>query len=190
MIGKRDALYAASLSAIALIISASIARAEPGPRVQLLIDKPASMFSFGMYRLDQSFGEQFGYGGAHASFESPLYGELSYGTAVNYDWSGNRITLWLLRFVATPAGWDSDEECRQAIREVRRRGLIDPTTGSPQEGTPSSYWGQMFQPIGYGSKDLEGVAEAMDGIIQIKVQTPELLCSASLLGTGYAVEKR
>lgn len=172
----------------ALIPSAS--RAEPGPRVQMLIDKPASMFSFGMYRLDQSFEDQFGYGAARSNFKAPLFGPMSYGTAVHYDWSGNRITLWLLRFAATPADWDGDEECRQAINEVRQRGLIDPATGSPQQGTPSSYWGQMFQPIGYGTEALEGIAEAMDEIIQVKVQTPELLCSAPLLGTSYAVEKR
>lgn len=168
-----------------------VGAAEPGPTVSKLMDTPASMFSFGIVQLKDYISKAFGYDNP-PDLKPPLVGKAAYSSVVSYDWDRNRVVIQLLRFVPAEASWDYEEECRQAIEQLRQMAGLDTSTGKAI-GRASSWYGQQFEPVGYSQKALEDVGAKMDEIIELAFQAytgkDTFRCSAPLLGLGYSVQR-
>ncbi len=172
------------LGAVSWISASVCATAEPGPKVQTLIDTPTSLLTFGLFRLSELIDDGFGYQG-HSGLLPKAYSATAY-----YDWDRNRIVIRLMDFQGPSA--NAEEECGQAIAAVRRYGGIDPATGKYVSPLSNSIYADLFMPIGYGSSRLEGIPDALDQIIEIVFQSgmaDAVLCTAELVGTGYSVRR-
>lgn len=179
-------------SLLVLVVWLGPAAAEPGPNVNKLMNQPVSLFSFGLYRLEETVFNLFGARSPRA-LTAPLYGEQAYSTAVSYDWDANRIQIRMMQFEERPAGWDLEEECRQVFSTARSAAFINVETGEPRAASGSSWFGEHFTPIGYGMKGLpDDIAAQIDKIIelifQVGVERP-FICRAPLVGTGYTIQR-
>lgn len=111
------------------------AAADPGPIGSYLMSQKASLFSFGMLRLDmalQRVHEQLSAGGFISAY---------------YNWDKNRIEITGL-FENQVL---SKERCKYFIDYIKSHGGIDPSTGRPVMGDASTY-SVLFNDIGFELK--------------------------------------
>lgn len=157
--------------------------AEPSPSVDLLMKEPVSLFSMGLYRMREIIDSRFGYTSSGFQLKEPLSELKKYATSVHYDWNNNRITIFIIQYEPSA---NAEEECRQLIEELRRMALLN---FSPKY----SFFASTFLPEGYSQDRLENAGSEIDKIIELRIQNSfsnsGFRCSATLLGTGYSVDK-
>lgn len=191
--GQQRRMYRTVITLAVSTLLAQPVSAEPGPKVNQLMDTPTSLFSFGLYQLREYVVQQFG-SFRGRQYQIPLSGLMAFTTAVYYEWDTNRIVVSLGNFDKKPDNWDHEEDCKQAIAAVRGAAFIDIKTGEPFSGS-NSYFSSFFLPIGFSLKAIpEDTAASLDEIIQIEVQTAlpsdgGASCNAPLVGTSYSVER-
>ena len=127
----RTRLIACSAIFFALISSA---HAEPDPIVRWLMNKPVSLFSFGLFRTETFLNERL-------RDQNLILG-------VSYKWERNRIEIVALDL--TPRA-EPQDRCQILIDEIRKNLGINPGTGQPY--SENTLIDGFLLPIGYSHTD-------------------------------------
>ena len=165
-----------------LALGAGPAAAAPDATVQMLMNTPTPLLSFGLVRLETLLEKRFGPQGTAAD------GVTGYSVNVTYDPSRNRIVMELLDF-ATLTG-RGEESCPAVFAAVRSyAGLTE--DGSYSNTFPTSRYAAQFMPVGIAAPELAAVGTAVDAILEIAVVPTFVLairCTGPLLGTDMRVQ--
>lgn len=154
--------------AIILLSMASISYAEPTPAIKYLMNKPVSLFDWGVHHIDEHLKVM------HITFYLDA-DELKLRTAqlkttVGYDWADNRITI---NSNTDGVSFVMDEKeaakklCREIVKKIRVELMVDADNPSI---TPSSTFtvDNFFSHSGYKLQDEpERLAEELLTIIDI-----------------------
>lgn len=174
-----------ALTPILLLGICSAAQAEPGPSVRLLMNRPVSLFSWGLYRLDLEIERTFGRTSGGFEFRAPLTGRKTYPTSVVYDWAKNRI---IIRLYSAKRSDNAEEECKQLLESIRSMSSIS-------SDLPHSFFAQFFMPKGFERDELNAAAVEIDKLFEFVFETTrgrlkkdDFRCSAPLAGFGYSGE--
>lgn len=158
------------------LVNPAIARSEPNPTTNYLMDEPISMFTYGMDKIDRSL--------RNAVKDTGIF------TNAAYNWDQDRIYLNATCFQCeTPA---TEKSCAEIITKIRNSACI--ANGKPVFGNHSCYSAEFAQ-NGYSKKTRpKDVETSMDQkfIIQVTFSNSDigkLQCEAPLIGTGYSVKK-
>jgi hypothetical protein len=161
---------------IPVILTHSIANAEPDVVTKYLMDEPVSMMDFGIFRLDQRVREVM------ASDHNAI-------GAARYEWDKNKI---ILTGFSSDKGiktiQDAQNKCKEMVNSLRFVLGVNADTGKSIFGT-SSMIDQYFSHKGYKTAaepkgfsenlvklvDIQGIATTQDG--------EKLECHGPLMGT-------
>ena len=164
--------------ALALLLAVRPVWAEPGPVSNWLMGTPASLFSFGLFRYNETMRQ----------IVNP---ENSFAFA-EYDWDANRIRATIYQPDATVA---NERACSKVIDNWRVRGGVSAQTDKKYyRGAVNSTYADLFAPIDYIIKSApKDWRSKLDQIFEIEVTLlgggRSITCTASLLGKGYSVSK-
>ena len=124
------------------------ASAGPDAATEFFMDEQASLFSFGMYRLEQQF--------ANTSFPEGFA-----GASTRYDWDEDEIVIQIMSYIGINSNQEAREKCRTAIGTIRSRCGVNSDTGEKYLGDETSSWcAANFARIGFQrSGDEEKLAE-------------------------------
>ena len=177
---------AAVLAVVLCLANVNAPRAEPGPMVRWLINKPASLFDIGMLlsRLDleelKDYEELQDRGGHLLFFP-------------RYDWDKNRIYLMGSIFDASPET-DGKLFCKLLISKVRKiGGVLD---DGKVFGNSHSGFAANFGHIGYTAKDepddylrkLDHIIE-VEGYVDIEGSSAAIRCHGPLVSNKVYFEE-
>lgn len=183
-----------NIAAIALCILGSAATAEPTQKIERFMDLNVSVFSFGIFRLEQ-FLQDTMFDGSGVAMRPPLYGFEKYLSKAEYNWDKNRLEISAYTFRFEPQkNWNGEAECSQVLDLLRTYLGVDRKTGRPREGNASGLR-YFFNPIGYTLQGLKNENfEELDNITSLTFyvlgeKETAIRCEAPLLGTGFSVVK-
>ena len=151
--------------------------AEPGPIGLYLMSKEVSLFSFGLFRLNEYIDE--------------LETEHAANFLASYVWDENRIRLWAVSFNRQISA--TKDNCTELMRAIRVHGSVNPNTGKPDFDDDSKYSG-FFQPMGYSEKnEPENLRQKMDQIFEIHVRINDksgntIYCKGPLFSNKVFIE--
>ncbi|MGI9489332.1 MAG: hypothetical protein ACR2RF_26280 [Geminicoccaceae bacterium] len=165
------------LITICLLMLGSPLSADPGPVGTYLMNKEVSLFSFGLFQLDNNLND--------------LSEEHAANFSATYDWDANRI---LLNAYSHGATLPTTENCRLLVEAIRTNGWVSTFTGEPW--LSYSRYANFFAPIGFENANApDDWASRLDQIFLIKISLwrdqaddePEVRCEGSLLSTDVLV---
>jgi hypothetical protein len=138
------------------LVSAVLAQptaADPGPIVSDLIAHPVSLFSFGLYRLQQGIYQiQTDYFALREAF---------------YKWDTNRIVINIEVIGKLDA---SKANCKKVVNDFRLAGAVDPDKGKLLGQEKQSIYAAFFDDIGFARKNRpKDALSKLDALIEIKV---------------------
>lgn len=167
------------ISSTIFICSSMSVLAEPSPTVYKLINKPVSLFSFGLIRAAEQIEDDFAK-------------NAGYRSLVTYDWDRNRIDIKLYKDVEDASRENVIIECRTAIEALREWSYIREGKVWLGDNSRLSYF---FTSYGYTNSDLEGATQEIDKIINLSLMViyggdRVGSCTAPLLGTGYSIDEK
>lgn len=171
---------------------AGLAKADPGPVVNWLINEPASLFDIGMMRLQKRVDDYI-----HMQTDERM---KRFRMIVLYDWNTNRINIRGYIAGDNPVLLEERRRqfqvmCEVYFRNIRRLGAVDPKTGRHVDG--NSYYSDLFAHSGYGSKEEPfKYMMRLDHIIMIEFRYPNShptlkpwSCTGPLLDSGFSIKE-
>lgn len=177
-----------SLASIALVAVWPLqARCEPDATVKWLMDRPVSLFDWGIFRLSRHVAEELKTGrGAEELRKRGIAVHVAFG---RYEWNENRLYIQVTAEQApvTP------EACRFVL-DVTRNRLVGEEAGKPREVRASYFLDEMFQHEGgYGEKTRPSdLSERLVKITVVRASLGPFLkdvsCFGSLAGTDANIE--
>jgi len=183
-----------------LVSTASIALAEPTPGVRYLMDKPVSLFDWGVHHIDEHLKDM------HITFfldsDETEFKTDRLKTSVDYNPDANLIYI-----ESNPGGVSfvmGDEKaakklCGEIVKKIRVELDVDPENPS----VTSTAVDKFFSHSGYSLPDAPpGLARELLGIIEIKttlqywaesdsakVRAPQLRCATPLMNNHARYSK-
>lgn len=149
------------LLAITLYLFSFQLYAEPTPTVSALMNQRVSMFTFGMYRLQEYVKETL-------QDVNPQTREVTFASGVFYDWDRNKIEV--KRIDLSKAGQcsgRSETECKEKCRQYLKEVSFFLCTGS--DCRYSDKVSEVFAQIGY-SERAESTPAKLRDLVHLEVQ--------------------
>lgn len=180
--GKSISIVTAMAASTLLAVAPAVA--DPSATVTKLMNTPTSLFSFGLYQVEQAMQDMAS--GLHDIDSGTFYGHA------NYKWANNRIYLRVDNMTVSEDKADGFEKrCAYVVGKVREYGMV-------RDGKPiidgGSRFASLFWPVGYSVNSLpDDEMRNIDEMIEISYieVTKDLQeCTAPLLGTGYSIQKK
>ena len=166
---------------------------EPSPAFQTLINEPVSLFSFGMFQLNNELHRAILEVGAMPELP-PDHQKFEAGVQYNWDKSQLTITIYDFRSEADKEQ-DPEQDCRPVLAAVRDFLMVDNKTGKAR--LKSSSLKDYFSPDGYSMTALnDKLFSELDAntVIAFHYTAPGVAggfsCEGQLLDTGYSVKKQ
>ncbi len=171
------------VAAIMVLITTSVCKAEPTPGISYLMNTPASLFDFGMYKMQNGLEHHL-----------KILNKLSVGVLSEYNWHKNRILITVVDFDdSSKSVEEAKSRCKVLIGEVKRYFRVNPDTGkevSSELGKEImrflfSHFGYRLEPLPANLyTELYNITEIRAGIhIKKGSKTTEYVSKAPLLGT-------
>lgn len=139
-----------------------IASSEPTPKINYLMNEPASLFDLGMYRLGEGLSN------------AVILKENRISAAPFYDWDKNRIKI--KGFSSINKSLDMKEAkllCSDVIRRIKSYLMVDSETGKSFLGTHSIFE-SFFSHDGYKNKsEPSDLYSDIDNITEIEAYVGE-----------------
>lgn len=160
------------------LLQVNTATAGPDANTNYFMEEKVSLFSFGMFRLEQDLKGLTDNTDFPSGFNS---------ISASYDWDSDEINIAITSFYAIETATDAREKCKLAINKVRTSCGINMETGKPYEFLGGeSFCAGNFSRIGFQkATDPEKLLE-MDKKIRIQCNvfgTAEMTLSGKLLST-------
>lgn len=148
---------------VPLLSSATMAKAEPGPVGRWLMETPATLWEFGLFRLQE---QVFGWKGKHPLADT--------ARGVHYDWDRNRITVSIS--VTKPI---SKQKCKNFLNEIRKSAWI--YDGNPPAFAGYSTFANSFRRGFTNGTEPKDFLKKIDEIIRVEVSSKNASCEGRLV---------
>lgn len=143
-----------------LLLSITIARAEPSPIVSRLMNEPMSMLDYGLWRTELELRQFFRE--VDRIFISS-----------RYDWKSNRIHLDILLYQIPQSlqKMTPEKQCQEVIDSVQDFFGVDVKTGKPVAQTKQTLLGKSFTHNGFKGFDISSAEmfSHLDQITQLNI---------------------
>ena len=156
--------------------------AAPDASVQMLMNTPTPLMSFGLVRLETLLEKWFGPGATRTD------GIPAYTVNVSYNAQRDRIVMAFYEYGSLVGS--GEESCPATFAAIRRFAGLDEAGAYRGSGT-STVYARQFLPIGVDAPELAGVATALDKVLEISVMPSFVMsisCDGPLLGTQMTVK--